>query len=721
MNRWLRQIKLEAKQLTSLPLSLLFLLPLLYGLWFAYNLSAIAPPASENLYTFAYQFQKVQFVLSLGVAIMLGILLIRIDYHRPGYSWMNSMPISAWTRITAKFTVGFVYLSLFTLAMAIVFVYFGFSRELPPIVIWEYMWLFALQYEWSYAITLALSMFLGAFISNRISYLIGFCVWLFGTFFLDLFIINRYALYPLTAFHLSQFLTDSILESEVWGHTLINNELWLAKGFVLAFTLLLLILVVTYLTMLRPTGRKKVWLGMSTAAMIVSILCFIPYGQLWVNRYDEYAVIKKDALTYEEQFLGEEPWQFHINDYRLSVTRRPNNEISVEAVLTIPNFVKNSSGSSLPLMLNRKMEVTEARWNSQPVEWKRSGDQLILEAAEPDYSLTAQTLELSYNGPLYEWLLLSNRPSIPVFLYGQQAFLPAYSAWYPLPGNPYRYYKGMDGKLYLNTDAGLPGKASFHVEFLGFEQKLHATLPSVHSGLGMQLFEAEQADGITALSGGFIEVTLPGEALKIVTTPSNKLEAERFLYYLSKHLNYYRSWLEDPPRHLEQVLYLSLINQGYNGGSARLTGNSLMLAETLTHNLDNYQIGKTVHAFLFGDLYTSFAMESEEDKPYSMVGLIRNAFYYLYLREEMQLTHEQIAKGSTLGVYPLLSLNSGTDVYQMIDQAIADGQIERVKKLLNHYYSQGLTIDLAPSGSGIPMITEEDWLDNWKRVVELKE
>lgn len=718
MNKWVGQVKSETTALLSKPI--LFLLPLLYGFWFAFELSHIAPPASENLYAYAYQFHKVKHVLTLGVAFMLGIWSIRSDFHRPGYSWMGSLPVSIWTRITAKYTVYLIYLSLFTAAMAIVFIYYGWIRQLSVSAVIDYTLLFALQYEVSYAVTLALAMLLSAWIPGRITYLIGFCAWMFGTFFLDVFIINRYELYPLATFHLSQFLVDSLLESELWGHSIIADELWYARGFTLSVTLLLLVAAAAYLTLHRPSRLRRWWLGLCAGAAALAILCFIPYGKLWIDRYKEYEAAREEAASYEQLVSKNKPDEFRIGEYQLSVSRISNHRIQVDAVLTIPNYDQEKT-ASLPFVLNRNLEVTRVQWNHQSVAWVRDGDRFILESVRPDPDLEFQTLGLSYNGPLYEWMVLSERPAIPIFLSGKNAFLPESAAWYPLPGEQFRYFKGrMDtDKLYLNTEAGLEYKARFKVQFQGFDHRLYGTIPETESSKpGNQQFESAEADGLTALSGSFIEVTVPEEPVRIITTPSNKLEAERFLRDLSKHLNYYRSWLNEPPNGIDQIFYLSLANQGYVGGMAKVTGHSLILSETTSHNLDKYQLGKTVNAYLFGDLHMNYYSEPEEEQPHSIVGLIRNAFYYLYLREEMHFTHEQIVKGSLAGVYPLLSLNQGTDLYAMIDRAIAEGKTAQVKSLLNTFYQRGLSIQSHSSEADISVITEQEWLEEWNRVMQ---
>ncbi|MBE3553648.1 MAG: hypothetical protein IMW85_01285 [Thermicanus sp.] len=69
MNKWFKSFMLEIRMIFTQPLFLS--LPILFGIWFAFDLSAISPPRSEDLYHFAYDFHKVKQTLSLGVAMFL--------------------------------------------------------------------------------------------------------------------------------------------------------------------------------------------------------------------------------------------------------------------------------------------------------------------------------------------------------------------------------------------------------------------------------------------------------------------------------------------------------------------------------------------------------------------------------------------------------------------------------------------------------------------------
>lgn len=123
MHRWLRAFSLELRLLRSNPV--LLVLPVLFGAWMVYSLSGIAPPVSQDLYLYVYDFHKVKHTLTLGAAMLLGILLIRRDTAKTAYEWTAGLPVSPAVLFSVKYAAGLLYLSLFTAAMAVVYVCFA--------------------------------------------------------------------------------------------------------------------------------------------------------------------------------------------------------------------------------------------------------------------------------------------------------------------------------------------------------------------------------------------------------------------------------------------------------------------------------------------------------------------------------------------------------------------------------------------------------------------
>lgn len=728
MKRWLQQLLLELRLLRSQWYFLL--LPIPYGVWLAIKLSSLAPPASENLFTYLFQFHSMQFVLTLGVAMVLGITLARRDVHRTAYVWLESLPVSFFTQVTAKYIAGLSCLSLFTLVMSLVVLLFGRAREIPFSVLADHVMFFIVQAEISYAVTLALAMALGTFISNRISYLIGFCAWMFGTFFLDMVVISSYQWFPLLTFHLSQFTLDSMLESELWGYPLFKDELATSRLFVLCFTLLLLIAVIAYLNRLRPSSRRRFWMITALSAAVLTSASYLPNGLLWKERYAGYMAVLHTSPSLEELENNEanEPLLFSVQSYQMDVSRQSNENVQIHARLELPFNEYMEARQPLSFTLNAQFQLRQAIVNGNPVDISRDGEFLTLDADVWNPDLAIQTVELNYEGQVFEWMVFDNYPAVLSFVDDNQVYLPAHAAWYPVPGKQHRFASFNSRHLLsLGDKIGLLDSTAFDVTVSGFSSRLYATLPENEASLspsGKQQFRGEVKDGLTLAGGNFIEVSAPGEPVTIVTTPSNKREAERFIDKLNSHLDYYRSWLDNPLTQIDYIFYYQQFTHGPHRyrNFAGITGNTLYFAESISGNLDNYRLGNAVNSILFYD--TVYHYYSEPDNP-NLAGIIRSAFPYLYLRDEKGLSDNEISQGAYANIYPLLHPNkseNGGKIYSMIDEAIEQGKTDKVKQVLNEFHRRGLTMKGTDYSMEIStgeelLITFEDWLKVWDQVM----
>ncbi len=730
MNKWFFSFKLHCKFLFA---NWFFVaLPPLFGAWFAVKLSQIGPPVSQDLYLYVYDFHKIQHTLSLGVAMLIGIVLVRRDTDRPAYEWNASLPVSAATMTTAKYAAGLLYLTSFTAVMAAVFILFGVRRELMPGDIAAQTGFFALQYEVSYAVTLALSMFLALVIPNRISYLIAFCAWIFGTFFIDTFIISRYGLFFLKTFHLNQFfLYNSPYENGAWGYYISAGETRLSRLFVCAFAAMLLCVVIAVLNRRRPSGGAKRWTMLAILAVIGSAAAFAPYGLLWKERYEANAEKLKNA-PWAPDYYGRadagEIETFAVNSYDITVKRQKGDSLKVIALIRFP--APDVSGQAAVFTLNRTFHITRTVLDGEEIEAVRSGDFFRINKAHLDTRTEEHTLQVEYEGTVFDWNLGRNE-AIAGFVRGEHLFLPSHLAWYPLPGEQHIYLRG-DDDTEQNRQSGLRDRADFRVALEGFPGKVYATIRESGAENETRIFRQNDVEGVTLFGGRFIEVISPDERLSVVTTSSNRLEAEQFLREISKMNQYFASWIGEPSGNLRRIFYFPFHAMGnyngrlgsYYGNYEQISGNSLVIGETLHHNLDEYQATDAVNALWFGDLEvgTTFS-ENAGDPRYSIVGEIRRAFYYLYYRDHLQMGDREIT--GSRNVIPALMgpwSDRGEEkaIFGMIDEAVADGKAERVKRVLLHFYRKGLTIRAADADAGryeYPLLTMKDWQREWERVM----
>lgn len=729
MYKWLASFKLEIKMIFTN--WFLLALPILFGIWFALDLAKIAPPRSEDIYHFAYDFHKVKQTLSLGVAMFLGILSVRRDLRKPTYDWLGSLPVSSATSLISKYAAGLVYLTLFVLAMSAVFAWFAYQREMTAEEIWDYLAFYGLQYEWSYGVTLALAMSLAVFIKNRISYLIGFCAWMFGTFFMDIFIISRNNLFFLKTFHLSQFLLNSFMENEVWGIRLLAKEIWLSRIFVIAFILMLITIMIAVLKGVRPSRSYKRWIGFSMVALIFAGAAFVPYGMLWQERYHAFAEKVKDAVTIEDREVVQ---NFPIRAYDIEMKLNPNGEVEVSAILQIPE-AETRGLTQLPFTLNRMFKVKEALADDQRIGFSQKGDIVTLDLTSRKTPSELQTITLRYAGKVDDWHYRSGLEYFNAYADQENLYLPAEIAWYPLAGERVLYINDHGtGRYNLTVNPLDPVYPSdFTVKVKGFKRKVYSTLAEEKISKEDQeqqgwVFVGEDK-AVSLYSGDLVEVKVADQSTTVITAPSNRVEAERYLARLSAMKKYYASWVEQPLHEIDRIFYSSPFgNSIYEG---KLQGTQYFIYESQFHNLDESQIIKAINRMLFQDLETQvyFSDNPEDDENFSIVSEIRLVFYYLYGRDALHLTHQETISNMRLFwdakekrfSSPLLPNSNPylAQILEEIDQAIAAGKLEKVKEVLNHFRSEGLTLDLSnPQQMEYPRITMADWQRVWEKVMQ---
>ncbi|MED4600983.1 hypothetical protein P9314_09750 [Paenibacillus validus] len=715
MRKWSRQLQLECRLLFTN--RLLWPLPPLFGLWFAYTLTAIEPDVSQNIYLYAYDFHKLQHTLSLGIAMLIGMLLIRKDMVRPSYEWSAGLPVSSSAFIAAKYTAGLLYLSLFTFAMAAVYAGFGILAELPVSELRSHLSFFAVQYTVSYMVTLALAMLLAVLIPNRVCYMIGFCAWIFGTFFLDVFLISRLRLYDLKTFHLSQFFTNSLWENDVWGPYLLSEELWLSRRFVLCFTLWMLATVVMLIHKKRPSGAYRSSVTAMLLALLASVLAFVPYEAMWQERFSAYEKKLQDAPPDYADRTSYGESSFSVSSYELTVHRHPDDRLDVTAAVQL-DAPPQTDGTSMTFTLNRDFVLKKLSVNGKPVPAKQTGDLVSFDRAALEDGPARQTLLFEYEGKLFNWYPASSyREVVNGFVRGDLVYLPSHLAWYPIPGKQVLYVQDTPGTFRDRYEAGHELLADFDVKLTGFTGELFGTIrKQPEQGDFTQSFKQDKTNGVTLFAGHLTEIRIPGETMAILTSPANKHEAEKFLKAYSDIMAYYDSWLSKPLPKPEAMLYMPLhmVAAQQERSIHQAAGNRFVFSESLHTNLDAFQLAQMVHVSLFGDRNAGIGFPGEGPGS-SLVGSIRRAFYQVYQAEHPK-RQEETPLGAGL-LYPRFPVGAGREaagdpVDRAVQKAIREGRLDHVKRVLDNYYSKGLSIE-GEWAYRYPIIQASDWEQAW--------
>ncbi|CAB3390057.1 ABC transporter permease [Kyrpidia spormannii] len=707
MKAWLRTWRIESRLLWTNPV--LLSIALGYGLWFAFILSRLGPPSSEDIYRAVYGFHEIWQTLSLGLAMWLGIWLMRRDVMRPSYEWLAALPVSRAGLIGAKYLAGLLYLSLFTILVAVVFAYFGRVRELPWHIVSRHLGFFAIQDEWSYMVTLALAMFLAVVIPGRLVYLIGFCAWVFGTFFLEKIVIGTKDWYFLKTFHLNQwFGNDYIVGYEAWGYPLISREIALSRVFVVVFALWLVVSAMVRLAHRWPSTRRKMGLAAAAVLFGVSGVAYVPYGLWWKDRYDTRGTIQQ--WTPQEQGATAVHTSFPVQSYSISVDRAVDDRLTVVANLTLrPQNL--GPGQTVTFTLNRLFQIDRVTVDGQEVAVSRDVDHFSLPRAAFGQGPGPVTVRVRYSGKVYDWLT-SPGERFAAFVRGNDVYLPYTQGWYPLPGKEtLKIREPSYIQLASPNDLELQ-PADFRVVLRGFEATVFANVAGHPGPGGEMVFSGGHLDGVSLFGGTIIQVQAAQGGTSVICSPSNSVEARRFAAELDLARSYVQPWLNPPTDRVRRVVYLPVPPLGAVGDlplwPAVLSGDSFLTGETHYHNLDEYRLAEVVSAWLYGipDVQHGFWSDPAGEGPGrdSVTRDIGRALVYVVLREGVGLP-----SGKSLAAVGGLN----DVVRQPIDQALAAGQSEKVRQVLKGFYDRVFRGATAPNAN-LPAISVQQWQEAWR-------
>ncbi|GIP36941.1 hypothetical protein J31TS4_02210 [Paenibacillus sp. J31TS4] len=719
MGKLLAAFRLECRHLFSS--WLLLPLPVLLGLWMASSLSSMSPAQSQDLYLYTMDFQRIQFTLSLAVPFLVGVTSVRRDLDRPSYEWLGGLPVSSGTLLTAKLAAGMVYLSLFPAAMALVYGWFGVRSGLPADVLrGELLW-FAVQHETAYLVTLVLALLLAVAIRNRVVYLIAFCGWVFGTFFLSEFVVTRLSWYALKPFLLHQMIQDGMPATEAWSIKAGRGELKRILGFQLAAAALLLAAAGAVLHKRRPSLALPAWRLATGALALIAVLAYWPYGSQLHERQQRLAVKAQEAGLDRG---GEEAPDGRFPVDKASLAVRWDNEagaVRLEAALTVRR--DRLPAGKVPFTLNPAFPVDEVLVNGRPAPFHRGGQTVTIaeEALRADGK--EATITFRYKAPDYDWMPSPLEEGYAAIATKEALYLPAASGWYPHPGRQ-PMYEGGD-RLFpvrLRYNALTFGDASWEVRTDGFGTEVFATLEEAGGGPD-KVFQSGRADGVSLYAGTLIRSGKSGE-LPIVTTPGNRREAEAFGDKLQQIRAYYDSWL--PVREgngIRQIVYLQAPSGSGTRGSNTVEGRSLFIPQTKSHNLDNFQLLAAQKAYLFGDAdQHTFSYSGMPAEDFSVVSEIRYLLLYLYYREGKGMSEQEVLRDVPYFAGALGDSSRGEDraygkeMRQLVEKAIRGGKLPEVKKLLAGFYREGLTVRQLPDeGLEYPRIPYERWLEEWDK------
>ncbi|MEK5166740.1 hypothetical protein NYE69_31095 [Paenibacillus sp. FSL R5-0527] len=730
MSRWRRLLMFELRMIFRNPWFLA--MPVLFVLLLVWFVGRVAVREAD-FYQEAYTYMALFHTMTLGLVMLLGVLTVRRDIRRPSYEWSTALPVPYAAKISAKYAAGLLYFSLFTLLAGAVYAWASAQVGAASGVTLEFTGYFAASYEVSYIVTLALAMLLAICIPNRACYLIAFCAWMFGTFFMDIFLLDRNHWYVLRAFHLSQLAMNGDLGMDTWGMRLIADEQAASRRFVLAFALLLLTSGTVILDRLRPAGRRAYsWIA-AGVALLLTAGAFVPYGSIWRERYAEYEAKQLDpSIPTVNEFLiaqassaSRSAGVFAITGYDIDLKRTPDDRLHFNVRLQIP--AKRLHGSpELTFTLNRTFSVEDVRVAGAAAAFVQQGERLTVKPAEP---ATGELLrvEMKYSGAVMDYMPRNQaQEAYNAFVRGKNVDLPWYMAWYPLPGDRPVYLKKGEAstlrlaeEFRLMKESGERGFSPIHVRLnvSGFETPLFSNLTESVRRRDGQTFESDVLTGVRLVGGEFVELEHPGLPVRMVTTPYAVRRVEKMFAECNVMYRYFTSWLPDFRPKLEQVLVLPMYipNNLTNLEERTLLMNWLSRdreedsgtdAETLMYRM---LLGTDDGKFEITDSYTDVRPQ------------IRALIWYVYCREQTDYTDEDMEKGPQSKILSdLFQNNVGLRMVREVETALDEGKSKQVKEMLNYFYSRGLEIPDTQFNADKGSITYREWLREWKKAMRMR-
>ncbi|WP_404444973.1 ABC transporter permease [Sutcliffiella horikoshii] len=563
--RFLKQLQLESRFLFK---NWFFLLaPLIYGismsLWMSNHNQEVANVMGS--YTSGFfkannEFLAIGHTLSLGVLFLASVLSIRRERQTVLLDWTNSLPNSFLSIILAKFFSLFIYSGLFTIIYFLVFLWQGSSFGKDMYYLLEHGFAFSIQSQLSYGVTISLGMVLAVLITNRIVYIIVFCAWMFGTFFMEGYIIQRYQLYFLKTFHLNQFFMD-ISHSQDWGYRLSRKETLFSQLFVLFFSLFLLAITIMKSSTNRISSFEKRKWTLFGLVTVLTIASFLPYGSLWTERLKHYDQLKAGAVNQLENesfkdIVGE---FYNVDSYSIKMELGENNSFQVTAELIIRELAENTP---IHFSLYPSFEVEYVSWNGAKRDFTKDHHLITI----PDLAQQEiNRLEVSYTGSLDEWGHVYGKERNFAFLKKKDMYLPSYIGWYPLPGDhPIYTHFDADTEDYIHTiqynrhlelNQELP-TSDYRVELNNFDFPVLSTSHSSKTTDGVQVFTSENSKGITLLSNKGLVENSEDLPVSIIAHKENYQVLQQKLSDMPDIEAYFQKWLGESFQQGMKLVYI---------------------------------------------------------------------------------------------------------------------------------------------------------------------
>ncbi|WP_270179952.1 ABC transporter permease [Alkalihalobacillus sp. CinArs1] len=747
MMKWLIQWKFE---LSFLYRSWFLLpMPFLFLIWLIVSMTVENVSSSDSLYVSAYRTtHSTIFILVIGLSILIGVYLMRRDIGNESFEWHRALPVSNFVFLSAKFIAGITYMSFFTFLMALTFSAISIRQQLPFAETIEVLRFFIIQYEVSLIISLALGMILSVIIQNRFVYLIAFCAWIFGTLFMEVYILNGIGNFNdtgnfyLKPFHLSYLFLDSILVNGVWGIELMKEEIKLQRLFVLSFSLMLLMGTLFFLNRKRPNEHDKLWSIVCSFSLLGAILAYIPYNQFWdvrISAFNNVAKgsptfsqtsdnssiymwdpnLKQDTATQESSIYKRE--LFEILSYRIDIDQTPNSTLDLKAAVSLQH--DQFDNDEIKFTLNRVFSLNDVKVDQESIAFEQDGDFVTITLPN---EVNNPTIHFNYGGVYELWTHRGSQEYYPGFAMDNQIVMPSHTAWYPLPAH--QYLVDSDGES--RTDVGLLQPTDFHVNVTGVDNTVYGSIKHVESSGETHTLSGKTAR-LDLFSGFLTKIEADHYHTSLVTAPYRKDASKEFMKEVDTRLTYFDEFLDDEIDPVHHFFFLPLDQlrwSGYFRQDGFIDQNYIM------NDYNSLNHHATINDFVIVNLFHEDNFVSGNYRPEDalLTSTIKAAFNYVYELEHgkeeeafetrsafANITDEQDERNYSKEIIQTDKL------LDMIETAMHEGKEEEVKEVLNRIYHANWSGNGYPTGYDLYIepastISFEEWMEVWNDVMNTK-
>lgn len=717
-------------------------LPFLYLIWLLFSMNTNQDGIHGNLYRTTYETtHSLIFILVTGLCILIGVYLIRRDVGNESFEWHQSFPVSNFIFISAKFGAAFLYMTIFTILMTTTYFVFATYENIAIGETLTVLRFFGVQYEVTFIVSLSLGMLLAVLIKNRFVYLIAFCAWMFGTLFMEIFLINQGEFFYLKVFHLTYLFVDSVLINGTWGIQLMKEEIALQRLFVTTVAGFLLVLIIFLLNIRRPHQYDKIWRGMLLLSAGIVVLSYLPYASLWSERIKGFSEIKEQSPFITSGQNGEhrmsvtplpnpdglleaegelyQPDRFNIEQYAISIDHLKEDSLSIEANLTLPE-AEFSTNEVIKFTLNQTFTVNNVMIDQQAVPFTRENDFITISL--PPHT-TNPVIQLNYEGSYKLWASNNGQEYYPGFVRDDQMIMPSQSAWYPLPGHQYLY----DRSGQSQTNVALDNRAIFNVT-VNVPSPIYGTIEKNHLASSSSTLQGKTAK-LDLYSGDLVEVTSNHFSFSIVTNSYNKERAQTFMSELDKRLLYTDQYLTkeiEPMNHLfilpvENIRWANYMRQ------QGFIDQNYLLSESSFNQLDEVYLLK--HFLQINLLHDSTEIYGYEEGEL-VTSAILSAYAYLYELENGNSEKASATRKLVITLNDDIPIENYSEeeikanqIFTMIKTAVESGEEKQVKEVLNRFYSEewidpGFPSDFSLFREPSTLISFEEWQRIWDDVMQ---